>query len=273
MPQDLLERVQTLLPTLGLGRLAGRLADLLPPDPPRRTAALEILEILLQDEGNHRSESRIQRRVKESRLPDFPSLESFDFGFQPSMDRAMVLDLATLAWVDRKEDLVVIGQSGVGKSHIGKALCLIGCRQQRRVLYTTCAGLLADLFASLADGSLRERMKRYTAPCLLLVDDLGYDPIEQEQAREAQLLYKVLEARHQKASTIITSNLPADKWADYLGNHYLTVALLDRILYHGSVLTIEGPSYRLAAHRQRQQARAKERKGAAEPAASIDQPS
>ena len=163
------------------------------------------------------------------------------------------MDLATLAWVERKEDLVLIGETGTGKSHIAKALCLLGCRRaQWRVRYTTCANLLADLYASLADGTLAEALKRYTRPQLLLVDDLGYDPLEQEQAREAQLLYKVLEARHEKVSTIITSNLSAGEWADYLGNHYLTAALLDRVLYHGTVITIEGPSYRLAQHKKRQ---------------------
>jgi DNA replication protein DnaC len=87
-----------------------------------------------------------------------------------------------------------------------------------------------------------------------MIDDLGYDTIEQEHARDAQLLYKVLEARHGKRSTIVTSNLSADKWAEYLGNQYLTVALLDRLLYHATAIVIEGPSYRLAHHRERQQA-------------------
>ena len=126
-----------------------------------------------------------------------PTLQTFDFDFQTGIDRALVMELATLTWVDRHEDLVLIGQSGTGKSHIAKALCLIGCTQQRRVLYTSCATMLADLFASLADNTLNEALKRYIRPRLLLIDDLGYDPIEQDHAREAQLLYKVLEARHE----------------------------------------------------------------------------
>jgi DNA replication protein DnaC len=131
-------------------------------------------------------------------------------------------------------------------------MALMACSQARRVLYTTCADMLFDLSASLADNSLRERLKRYLRPDLLVIDDLGYDPIEQQEAREAQLLYKVLEGRHQKCSTIVTSNLPIEMWADYLGDHYLTVALLDRLLFHATTITIEGPSYRLAHHAKRQ---------------------
>jgi DNA replication protein DnaC len=230
----------------------GYLEQALPEAAAQRNRALLVLERLLRHEDDRKTERRIQRRLDAAKLPDMPTLEAFDFDFQPDLPRNLILDLATLAWVDRHDDLVLIGQSGVGKSHIAKALCLVGCRQQRRVRYTTCADLLATLHAALADRSLPDVLKRYTRVELLLIDDLGYDPIEQEEAREAQLLYKVLEARHEKASTIITSNLPAEKWADYLGDHYLTVALLDRLLYHGTIVTIEGPSYRLAQHQKRQ---------------------
>lgn len=258
MNPDVETRVRDLLETLRMPRAADALAAL-PDDPARRVAILEGVERLLRAEVDDRRERRIQRRIDTARFPDRPTLEVFDFDFQPGLDRSLVMDLATLAWVDRREDVVLIGQSGVGKSHIAKALAMIGCSQERRVRYTTCAEMLATLHASLADGTLRRAIKAYTRPELLVVDDLGYDPIEQEHAREAQLLYKVLEGRHGKFSTIVTSNLPAEKWAEYLGNHYLTVALLDRLLYNGTVLVIEGPSYRLAKHKTRQQERAAKR--------------
>ena len=121
--------------------------------------------------------------------------------------------------------------------------------------YTSCADMLKELFASLADGSLYRVLPRYTRPSLLMIDDLGYDTIEQEHTRDAQLLYKIIEARHGKASTIITSNLPAEAWADHLGDHYLTVALLDRLLFHSTAITIDGPSWRLAHHKKQQKAK------------------
>jgi DNA replication protein DnaC len=252
---DVATRVHDLLEKLDLDDAAEALVDVWPEDAARRVAVLEALERLLRVEVNRRRERRIGRRLHDACLPDQPTLATFEFPFQPGLDRAHVLDLATLAWVDRHEDLVIIGQSGVGKSHLAKAMCMIGCGQERRVRYTSCAAMLTKLHASLADASLRVALRAYTGPDLLLIDDLGYDTIEQEQARDAQLLYKVLEARHGKRSTIITSNLPAEQWATYLGNQYLTVALLDRLLYHGTAIIIEGPSYRLAKHRERQQSR------------------
>lgn len=255
MTADLLDRLRALLEALNMRDSLAALDDALPDDPSARVAVLSALERLLHPEHAARTERKIERRIAASKLPDHPTLEGFDFDFQPGLDRALVLDLATLVWVDRDEDLVLVGQSGVGKSHIAKALCLIGCKQGRSVRYTTCADMMADLFASMADGTLRTVLKRYTRPTVLLIDDLGYDPLEQEHAREAQLLYKVLEARHGKRSTIITSNLSVDDWAEYLGSHYLTVALLDRLLYRATSVTINGPSYRLAQHEKRQQER------------------
>jgi len=252
---DIEDRVRELLKRLSMQSALHTLNETLPRDPAKKTAALKTLEALLGVEAGDRTERRIKRRITESKLPDYPTLQSFDFDFQPSLDRDLVMELATLAWVDRKEDLVLLGQSSTGKSHIGKALCMIACSQERRVRYTSCADMLKDLFASLADGSLYRVLPKYTRPQLLMIDDLGYDPIEQEQAREAQLLYKVIEARHGKTSTIITSNLPAEAWADHLGDHYLTVALLDRLLFHATAITIDGPSWRLAHHKKQQKAK------------------
>jgi DNA replication protein DnaC len=260
MSQDTADRVHELLAALGMRDALDALDAVLPAEPALRVAVLRALERLLRAELDRRRERRIARRIADAKLPQHPTLEAFDFAFQPSLDKNLILELATLAWVDRREDLLLIGQSGVGKSHLAKALCLIACTQERRVLYTTCADLMADLNASLADHTLTHRLKRYTRPTLLLIDDLGYDPIEQQTAREAQLLYKVLDARHGNCSTIVTSNLPVEAWDDYLGDQYLTVALLDRLLFHATTITIEGPSWRLAQHEKRQ----KDRQPAAE---------
>ena len=254
---DTEDRVRELLERLSMPSALRALGQALPKDPAKKIAALKTLEPLLAAEAGDRTERRITRRICDAKLPDYPTLQSFDFDFQPSLDRDLIFELATLAWVDRKEDLLLIGQSSTGKSHIGKALCMIACSKEKRVRYSSCADMLQELFASLADGSLSRVLSKYTRPPLLMIDDLGYDPIEQEQAREAQLLYKVIDARHGKTSTIITSNLPPETWADYLGDHYLTVALLDRLLFHATAITIDGPSYRVAQHKKRQKEKRK----------------
>jgi len=252
---DTESRVRALLMLLKMRDADDQLLTALPTDMPRRVAVLESIERLLRIEVDRRLERRIKRRMDEAKLPDLPTLETFDFARQPTLDKELILDLATLAWVERHEDLVLVGSAGVGKSHLAKALCILACKDDRRVLYATCANMMLDLHASMADGSLRQRLKRYTAPSVLLIDDLGYDPLEQEKAKEAQLLHKVLEARHGRASTIVTSNLDVEAWGEYLGHPHLTVALLDKLLYRAVAIKIDGPSYRLEEHRRRQLAR------------------
>ena len=261
--RDVQGRVRVLLEALGMKRALEVLASEMPADKSGRTQTLEAFERLLRAELDARRERRIARRLDASRLPDRPTLDTFDFAFQPKLDKALVLDLALLAWVDRKEDLVLVGDPGVGKSHIAKALCVLAAGQERRVLYTSCSDMMLDLHAALADGSLRRRVKRYTSPALLLIDDLGYDPLEQEHAREAQLLHKVLEGRHGKAATIVTSNLDVDAWAEYLGHPQLTMALLDKLLFRAIAIRIDGPSYRLDQHKKRQAARRQKKPGGA----------
>lgn len=252
MNDDLETRVRQLLVDVGLKHAAESFHQHLPDVPTERVRTLKVFAAVLAEELARQIERRIERRIEDSKLPELATLEGYDFDFQTGVERDLIMDLATMAWVDRNEDLLFVGDSGVGKSHFGKALCLIGCRQQRRVLYTTCADMLCKLHAALADNTLADKIKPYVRATILCIDDLGYDPIEQEQAREAQLLYKVLEARHGKLSTIITSNLvKGEEWSEYLGQHYLTVALLDRLLYHGTVVRIHGPSWRMAQHEKR----------------------
>jgi DNA replication protein DnaC len=133
--RDVEDRVRTLLEAFRMKRALDVLASVLPADKPGRTQSLETFERLLRAELDDRRERRIARRLDDSHLPDRPTLETFDFAFQPKLDKALVLDLAQLAWVDRKDDLVLVGEPGVGKSHITKALCVLAAGQERRVLY------------------------------------------------------------------------------------------------------------------------------------------
>lgn len=191
------------------------------------------------------TESRIERRIRESKLPERKLLADFDFDFQTGVDRKQILTLASLAFVERNQGIIFAGNSGTGKSHLAKALLLLACQKLHRCRYTTAADMLSDLLAGLADDTLDEKMKRYTRPRILLIDELGFDRLEQESARNASLFFKVIDARYGKNSTWLTTNIDFKALGDYLGDPVVTTAIVDRMVHHAIILTIEGPSWRL----------------------------
>jgi len=204
-----------------------------------------FLERMLALEANSLIERRIERRILESKLPQRTLLADFDFAFQTGLDKAQIMELATLSFVNRKQGLILAGSSGTGKSHIAKALLLIGCQMRRRCRYTTAAAMLNDLMSGLADQTLENKLKTYTAPEVLLIDELGFDRLEQESARNASLFFKVIDGRYCKASTIITTNIDFKDLGDYLGDPVVTTAIVDRMVHHSIIISIDGPSYRM----------------------------
>jgi DNA replication protein DnaC len=205
---------------------------------------LEVLLRLTSAQVANNRERTAERRVKEARFPDLKMLNNFDFDFQPTLDRARVMALARLDFVRRLENILLGGNSGTGKSHIGKAISLLACGAGFRVRYTTCEEMFRDLYAAQCDHTLPVRLKYYTLPNLLMIDDLGFERIEVKQAGNANLLLKVVNARYERHSTIITSNISLDKWGDYLGDATLAMATLDRFVHHAALFNIDGPSWR-----------------------------
>lgn len=205
----------------------------------------EVLEHLLAIEANASIDRRIERRIKESKLPERKLLADFDFEFQSGVDKSQIMELASLSFVQRKEGLILAGSSGTGKSHIAKALVLIGCQKLYRCRYTTAAYMLRDLMAGLSDDSLDQKLKAYTTPQILLIDEIGFDRLEQESARNASLFFKVIDARYCKASTLITSNIDFKSLGDYLGDPVITTAIVDRMVHHSIIINFEGPSWRM----------------------------
>lgn len=201
---------------------------------------------MLGDEAAHKLQHRIERRIATSGLPERRGLESFDWAFQPKLDKAFILELAGLDFVRRKDDLVVTGQSGTGKSHILKAIALRACQQQMNVRYARCVDLLDDLYAGLADDTYLSRLKRWTAPDLLVIDDVGLGQIKRrnDEATAAHMLFNLLDKRHTHASTALTSNIALSAWGNYLGDTTLAAAVLDRLSMHALRIDIDGPSYR-----------------------------
>jgi len=248
-PHELIERIRVALKELRLTAMATQLDELLSQSGVENGSRLEFLWRLLEPQLNLRRQRSVDYRIRKARFPGFKSLDRFDFAFQKKLDRDRVLELATLDFVQRGQNLLIAGMSGTGKSHICIALGYLACAARIPTRYTTSADMLADLQAALATGLLQESLKTYVQPQLLIIDEVGLDRPERNAMPDAQLFYKVIRPRHEAGrSTVITSNLAWDKWGEYLGDDVATVAILDRLIEHGHLLTIEGPSYRAAEH-------------------------
>jgi len=244
------KHLQQLFLDLGLQRIAAVLDDELGRAAAEATPVTELLQRLLSLENDARTERRAERRIKEAKLPDRKLLADFDFDFQKNIDKRQIMELATLEFAKRKQGLVFAGNSGTGKSHIAKALLLIGCRQNYRCRYVTAAAMLKELLAGRADNSLDKKLKSFLAPEILLIDEVGFDRLEQHDAANACLFHKVIDGRYCKASTIITTNIDFKQLGDYLGDPVITTATVDRMIHHSIIISIEGPSWRLHESRQ-----------------------
>jgi len=207
-----------------------------------RPGPTALLEHILGAEAAHKLEQRIDRRIDRSGLKERKTLEAFDFDFQPTL----VLELARLDFVRRHDDLVITGDPGTGKSHLLKAFGRRACEQGIRLRYARCVDLLDDLHAGLADGSYPRRFKSWALAELLVIDDVGLGQVKKhgDEPTAAHTLYNLIDRRHGRASTAVSSNIKLSDWGRYLGDATLTAAILDRLAMHALRIDIEGPSYR-----------------------------
>lgn len=248
---ELLTKIREALSALRLPEMVAQLDVELQAGPRQGDTRLSLLWRLLDVQIRAKRERAVERRTRASRLPARKTLDGFDFAFQPNLSRDRVLELATLDFVRRGQNLLIGGKSGTGKSHICIALGHLACVSGFRTLYTTSAAMLAKLHASLASHELDEALKPYLRAQLLIIDEVGLDRPERDTTRDAHLFYKVIAPRYeQQAATVITSNIEWDDWGTYLGDDVATVAILDRLVHHGHLLTIDGPSYRAAQHQK-----------------------
>lgn len=240
-PSQMKEHLQV----LKLKRIAEIIDDELALAANEGTSPGDLLLRLLAAEVADLTERRIERRIIESKLPERKLLTDFDFKFQTGMDKAQIMELASLRFMEKKHSLLIAGNSGTGKSHVAKAIMLIACQQQYRCRYTTASSMLKDLLSGLCDDTLDQKLKSYTKVDVLLIDELGFDRLEQESARNASLFYKVIEGRYAQGITIITTNVDFKELGDYLSDPVITTAIVDRMVHHSIILNVIGPSWRV----------------------------
>lgn len=212
-------------------------------------AHLEFLHRLISDQAGLRRQRSTARRLRDARFAELKTLACFDWEFNAkAIKRLQIEDLATGDFIARRQNLVLAGHSGVGKSFLVQAIGQAACAHGYRVRYTTSAELLEDLAARLADRTLSERVRYYACFQLLIIDEFGFDRLERsETPQAASLLYKIMDARSHKASTALVTNIDFDAWGEYLGDPPLAMAFLDRLVDGAIILKIKGKSYR--AHR------------------------
>jgi DNA replication protein DnaC len=204
-------------------------------------AMSEFLLRLLTDEVERREAKQLTARLRRASFEHAKTIEDFDFVFNPSVPKTKVLELATCAFVERNENVLIIGPTGVGKSHLAQALGHRACRDGRQVLYLGAHELLLQLRAARADASFEKRLSKFTSPDVLIIDDLGLRGLNPDESGD---LYEVVRQRYAIKSTIITSNRAIEEWAPIFGNALLASAAMDRLLHDAHVLIITGDSYR-----------------------------
>jgi DNA replication protein DnaC len=197
---------------------------------------------VLTEEVTAKTAKHITMRTNLARFPFVKGLESFEFGYQPSVDRKQIQTLSTCRYLEHGENLVLLGPPGVGKTHLAVGLGLKAIEHGYRVLFTTAATMLTTLSRALAEGRLEDKLKVYTVPRLLIIDEIGYLPID---GQGANLFFQLISRRYERGPMILTSNQSFGSWGDVFGDRVIASAILDRVLHHAITVNIKGDSYRL----------------------------
>jgi len=205
---------------------------------------LRLVELELLD----RDRRTVERHIQAAHFPTVKSLDSFDFLAIPSLNKTLVMELARCEYITRRENVIAVGNSGTGKTHIALGLGLAACQRGLAVAFTTAAALVHQLIEARDEKRLLRLQKQLTSCKLLILDELGFVPLSKTGA---ELLFELFSQRYERGSILVTSNLPFDEWTEVFGSERLTGALLDRLTHHVHILEMNGESYRLTQSRQR----------------------
>lgn len=235
-------RIRTTAAKLGLPHLAEALNQYVQRADEAKMGYLDFLDLVLAEELAVRDDRRFRNGLRLSKLPHHKTLEDYDVSFQPDLDPRKVKDLATLSFVEDKANVALLGPPGVGKTHIAVALAVAACRAGYSIYFTSLDDMVRHLKAAEDQGRLISKLTSYLRPSVLVVDEVGYQPLERA---EANLVFQVISKRYEKGSIILTSNKTFGEWGQVFGDEVLATAILDRLLHHCEVVPINGNSYRL----------------------------
>jgi DNA replication protein DnaC len=235
-------RIRTHAERLHLQNLAAEAEGIVERAEKAEMGYLEFLDLVLEEEVGVKEGRRFQNALKLSGLPHRKGLDAFDFSFQPKLDARKVKDLATLAFVEQRANVCLLGPPGVGKTMLAVGLSIAACQAGYSIYFTTLDDMVRNLKEAEASGRFRKKLQTYLKPSVLVLDEVGYLPLTRA---EGNMVFQLVSRRYERGSIILTSNKSFGEMGQVFGDEVLASAILDRLLHHAEVISIDGPSYRL----------------------------